>query len=310
MASDLKNIIILGASGNIGRPILDALLAAQNFNVTVAVRSASTLATYPIGVKTVTIDYDSLESLREAFKGQHAVVSCITTFEVSQQQKVINAAVAAGVKRFLPSEYGMDTSNPKGPEILPVLHLKRSQLEYLQSKENEGLSWTALIVGLFFDWALENGIAGYDFKNKKAEKFDSNEQRYEVTNVARIGHAVVKILEQPEVTKNEFVYIHSFNVTPNQVLAEIERATGGNKWDVEEVSLERRFKTGLESMSGTSMDQGAVMAISAVLMGYRNDVGLNDWNEKAQEWGRKLNLPDESLRSSVEAVVKRIEGKL
>lgn len=256
------------------------------------------------------MDYDSLPSIRAAFGGQDAVVSCITTFATQQQRAIIDAAVAAKVKRFVPSEYGMDSTNVRGHELMPPLGTKRQQVEYLQSKENEGLSWTALIVGAFFDWAIANGFAGYDFENKTAQKYDSGEQHYEATNVGRIAEAVVKILERPQLTKNEYVFVHSFNVKPNQVLAEIERVTGNVKWKVEQVNLENMYKVGRQTMSNTELNSGAAMCIHALLMGYRSDLGLNDWNEKAQEWGQKLGLEDEDLRMSVERIVKDIESKV
>lgn len=42
--------------------------------------------------------------------GQDAVVSMITITALAEQQKVANAAIAAGVKLFLPSEFGSDTA--------------------------------------------------------------------------------------------------------------------------------------------------------------------------------------------------------
>lgn len=304
--SELQNVIILGASGNIGQPILSALLQASHFNVSVAVRSESKPVQWPSSVKVHTVDYNSFDSMRAAFAGQDAVISCITTFATHQQRAIVDAAVASGVKRFLPSEYGMDSSNPQGFELLPALATKRSQVEYLATKEKEGMSWTALIVGAFFDWSILNGYLGYDFKTKTAKKFNPGDQLYEATNVGRIAEAVVRILERPEITRNEYVYVHSFSVSPNQVLREIESVTEG-KWQVEDVSLEQMYKTGRETMSGKSLDQGVVMAIFALLLGYRSDVGLNRWGDRANEWGKKLGLEDEDFRSSMEKIVKEAE---
>ena len=44
------------------------------------------------------------DKLVEAFRGQDAVVNCITGTEVEEQFKFIDAAVEAGVKRYVPSE--------------------------------------------------------------------------------------------------------------------------------------------------------------------------------------------------------------
>jgi len=66
--------------------------------------------------------------------------------------KVIDAAVKAGVKRFIPSEYGIDTSLQHVPELVPPAKGKQEVVAYLKTKEQEGLSWTAICVGAFFDW--------------------------------------------------------------------------------------------------------------------------------------------------------------
>lgn len=50
-------------------------------------------------------DY-SLEWLTEALKGQDAVVLTIGSAVIPEQQTVIDAAINAGVKRILPSEFG------------------------------------------------------------------------------------------------------------------------------------------------------------------------------------------------------------
>lgn len=86
------------------------------------------------------------------FKDQDAVVSLISTADVSQQETIIDAAVAAGVKRFLPSEFGSDTSVENLAGIAPLLAPKQEVVRYLRTKEPAGLSWTALCSGSWIDW--------------------------------------------------------------------------------------------------------------------------------------------------------------
>jgi len=51
---------------------------------------------------------------------------------------LIDAAKAAGVKRFVPSEFGSDTTNPKVLEILGLLAEKKQAVDYLKTKEGDG----------------------------------------------------------------------------------------------------------------------------------------------------------------------------
>ena len=92
-------------------------------------------------------------SLVKAFKGQDAVVCTIATSGLAEQQRIVDAAVEAGVKRFVPSDFtGADTQPESCLQFAPVLALKRNVAQYLQSKEGSGMSWTSFCNGLWFDW--------------------------------------------------------------------------------------------------------------------------------------------------------------
>ncbi|KAI1181831.1 NmrA-like domain-containing protein [Nemania serpens] len=158
MTQEIQNVIVLGATGNLGPHILSALLAA-GFSVKVLSRNQlSASAVVSTGVEVLQSDY-SFESLVDAFKGQHAVISTVTTSTVQQQLKIIDAAAAAKVKRFLPSEFGSDTSVDDDDAIEAFLKDKQEVVRYLRTKESEGLSWTALCPGAWVDWMLEEGQA-------------------------------------------------------------------------------------------------------------------------------------------------------
>lgn len=62
--------------------------------------------------------------------------------------------MAAGVKRFIPSEFGINTRKVQGTTIGKILAGKVAVVDYLAEKarENPGFSWTGLSTGLFFDW--------------------------------------------------------------------------------------------------------------------------------------------------------------
>ena len=115
---------------------------------------ANSSATFPPGVAVKKVDYDSLESLKEALEGQDAVVSAIATVAVGSQNVLIDAAVQAGVKRFLPSEFGLNTRIVEGTAIGKILQGKIKTVDYLdeKSKENPSFTWTGVASGLFLDW--------------------------------------------------------------------------------------------------------------------------------------------------------------
>lgn len=101
------------------------------------------------------VDYDSLESLKTALAGQDAVVSTIASPAVgSQQQNVADAAYASGVKRFIPSEFGINTRKLQGLKIAQILAGKTKLVDDLQKKaeENKTFTWTGISNGLFFHY--------------------------------------------------------------------------------------------------------------------------------------------------------------
>jgi len=140
------------ASGSTGSIILNSLLATPSLQVTALTRQGST-SKLPLhaNLKIVQIPYD-LPSLTEAFKGQDAVISAVGAAGLGDQNIFVDAAIQAGVKRFLPSEFSVNTLSKAVQQLLPPFVAKFQLLEYLKSKEGTGLTWTGLGAGLLFDW--------------------------------------------------------------------------------------------------------------------------------------------------------------
>ena len=106
------------------------------------------------GVRVLKTDY-TVESLTSLLSSSHidAVVSNLNGQALGAPQiALIDAAKAAGVKRFLPSEYGSDTTNPTVLEWVELLKGKKKIVDYLKTKEGGGFEWTSLITGAFLDW--------------------------------------------------------------------------------------------------------------------------------------------------------------
>jgi hypothetical protein len=93
-------------------------------------------------------------SLQAALKGQDAVIGLLAGAIVDTVQiKLIDAAIAAGVKRYVSSEFGSDTDDDAVVKAVPGLFTaKQLARDYLKGKEKQGLSWTGIVNGPFFDW--------------------------------------------------------------------------------------------------------------------------------------------------------------
>lgn len=107
---------------------------------------------YSSHIKVLEVDESWPEDqLAAAFKGQDAVVQ-VAFADPAKAKTLIDAAIKAGVKRIIPSEFGIDNSDPAVAGRLQFFAQKNEVLEYLRSKESTGLTWSGIIPGAFFDW--------------------------------------------------------------------------------------------------------------------------------------------------------------
>jgi len=236
--SAFHNVVLVGATGTLGSAIF-AALKNSSFDVTVVAREGSkSTSELPSGTSVVTADYSSHDSLVSAFKGADVVVSALASVAIASQTKLIDAAVEAGVKRFMPSEFGADTFNEKGRK-LPVYRAKIAVTDYLQEMAKEGkIEWTAVLGGPFLDWGLKGGLFGFTFAEKKATLFDQGKNHVSTTALSDYGQAVVGILEHPSETRNKPIYVQSTCTTQLELLEIIEKQAGASYEKIEASTAE------------------------------------------------------------------------
>ena len=142
-------------AGTLGAPVLKAIIDSGKFNITVITRPSST-STFPSGIKIVRADPTSIEELTTALKGQDAVVSTVARAGVRGQTVLVDAAIAVGVKRILPSEYAGDLSNPNAATLPPFadkIHVRK----YIEAKVAAGaeITYSFIVSSIFLDWGLD-----------------------------------------------------------------------------------------------------------------------------------------------------------
>jgi hypothetical protein len=209
----IKTVAVAGASGNLGPAVVNELV--KDFTVTVLTRGGSTTE-LPAGVKSLVVDYSDPASLTKALEGQDAVVSVLAAGSGDVQKNLIDASVAAGVQRFLPSEYGVDVSGPMAD--FPVLAYKIDTQKYLKTTDLKGLTYTFLYTGLFLDWGLDVGFIA-DVRNRKLEQWDDGSALFSTNRISTIGQAVVQILHRLDQTRNREVRLSEAEISTNQIIA-------------------------------------------------------------------------------------------
>ncbi|KAF4990482.1 hypothetical protein FDECE_14366 [Fusarium decemcellulare] len=146
----IKNVVVVGAYGNVGPHIITALLES-GFTVTALTHSVSGKP-LPQRVRVVETDY-SLTSLQSAFKGQDAVICTLGHAVLEKQLEIIEAAEKAGVRRFVPSEFGVPKTANDVPGYKAVLGKKQKVADLLEEKsaENPRFTWSSFINGPFLN---------------------------------------------------------------------------------------------------------------------------------------------------------------
>jgi hypothetical protein len=295
----VKNVALIGAGGNLGPSILTEFLKSD-YKVTVLSREDSK-STFPSEVEVVKTNY-SPESLAKAFKGQDAVISIVGNAGFADQTKIIDAAVSAGVKRFVPSEFGSDTDNSEVRAIVPIFNGKKQVIDYLKTKESDTFTWTALITGPFFDWGLKVGFLGFNLKDKTATIWDSGDAPFSTTNLSTIGLSLVNLLAPSNLAEsaNKYVYVASHTVSQNQILKGFEKVTGSS-WSITKKSSKEDITTGHEKLK--SHDYSVIGSlIQAAAFG---DAAYGDFGSvKGGVWNGKLGLPKEDLEADLKAVLE------
>ncbi|RMZ75214.1 hypothetical protein DV737_g5413, partial [Chaetothyriales sp. CBS 132003] len=254
-------VAVAGATGNLGPHIVDALVAA-NYPITILTRHGSTNASRLPKSDNITIkevDFSSVDSLTSALQGVKVVVSVVASQSTGAQNPLIDASIAAGVSRFLPSEFGSNTKNPKTVQ-LPVFKHKVETQQYLEAKakENPEFSYTLVINGAFFDWGLKAGFL-VNLTKHSATVFNGGDVKFSVTKLGTIAKAVVGVIEHLDETKNRAVYIQDALVTQNQLI-QYAKEIDGKEWDITPNDTDKTYAEGIAALQkGPGPNLGAVL---------------------------------------------------
>ncbi|KAL2150991.1 hypothetical protein VTH82DRAFT_6089 [Thermothelomyces myriococcoides] len=198
MAQRFPSVALIGATGNLGKYILKALQQAQPAfqSIRVLTRSAASASTavQGPGIEIREVDYSSHESLVAALQGMDAVVSAIGTESVAGQEAIVDAAAEAGVRFFVPSQFGLADTHPLLQRDFPIFADKNRVQERLERYRAEGrLEYALVFVGLWLDWGLRSGFL-LDLARRRVALWDGGERPISFTTLESISQAVVAVL--------------------------------------------------------------------------------------------------------------------
>lgn len=277
-------------------------LVHAGFDVIVLSREAGKVPVqFAERVKEVVVDYSSIESLQSALVGVDAVVSTLGAPAVGEpQRRLIDAAIAAGVDRFIPSDFGCDHQNPL-TRTLPVFAEKVKTEDYLINKcQSSSLTYTFIYNNLFLDWGLTSGFL-VNLEDKKISLFNGGDIPLSFTRLGTVGDGVVGVLRNPVDTMNRSVRIEDGKLSFKQLYSMVQEAIPG-PWTVSVVNTDT-LKSESDVALGKSIFDEWVW-LNYVLQGGTNEkYGPNFQHIDNKLLGLRHFSPAE-LKPLVESIVK------
>lgn len=314
-------------SGNIGSYLTSALLDA-GFQVSILTRTTSKAPSAVEEARVIHSDY-TLESLTHVFQGQDAIVNTVPVVHFEDQQQIIDAAIAAKVKRFLPNEFGVDNSAEGVGEVATAyFKVKREVVAYLRQKQAEGLSWTALCTGSWVDWVRiflgipphtqicffrmygmgltllkslseGQGLLGFDIGSRTGLLLDNGNHKFIGTTVEKVGEATASVLLHSEKTANQYVHVSSFTLTQRLVLETLERISN-SEFRMETMSVEELFAIAKKHQEEGDADGAYHRLVTAFVCSGNKAVYFP---EKAAHWNNVLGLKQ---RETLDEMMRRL----
>ncbi|KUJ21698.1 NAD(P)-binding protein [Mollisia scopiformis] len=328
--SSIQKVAVLGASGNLGQIIVPALLKA-GFDVTVISRpggrgytQANNDSTDAKAIKVGEAAYDDLQSLTTALRQHDALIEVFNPAATTNDHIIMRAALAAGVKQLITNEFGFDTFHPNAgglPISASKIEAQRALEEELLKAAADGkpapLAWTAIITNTWYDFAIRAGFFWLNPTERTITRFGSGNQRVSISRAALSGEAVVAVLHQPERFRNRPVYVASYSVTTNELIALAKEISGESDrlWKVTDVPDLVNFKEqglalwnedskGRKSGVDWRHSQAFMMLSTLQLFDEDNQFGA-DFSDKLEPgWGESREEFKAHLQQLIEAVGK------
>jgi hypothetical protein len=233
-----RNVLVLGA-GELGENVLRAISRRSATDptppdITVLLRPATTpgrerlrndLAAERVVIEEADIATASVSQLSAIMSRFHTVVSCIGfAAGVGTQRKITEAAIAAGVPRFVPWQFGVDYDVIGRGSPQDLFDEQLDVREMLRGQRNT--EWVIVSTGMFTSFLFEPSFGVVDLATNSVHALGSWGNQVTVTTAEDIGSLTAQILRvQPRIA-NQVVYVAGDTLTYGQLADIVERVTG------------------------------------------------------------------------------------
>ncbi|KAL0948741.1 hypothetical protein HGRIS_008873 [Hohenbuehelia grisea] len=273
MSTATQKVVIVGVTGQTGEPIAQGLINSGKFSVIGTVRPESlnkpiVKDLQAIGVSIVPLDWQTAPAaeLEALLKGVDTVISACNWEALRDQTRLVDAAKVAGVKRFIPCDWG--TICPPGE--MKIEDLKRTIHEYIFKA---GVPWTIIAVGfwneIFFPpLAEEASYGGWLYQS-----FGPGNLKSAVVGRKNIGKLVARIIDDPE-TIGQRVLAHEDEVTNDEAWALAEKYAPGKLGS-------KRVRISNDELENKIQDNAEQVSVYAVWLEYQRNMHVTGHNTEA-----------------------------
>jgi NAD(P)-dependent dehydrogenase (short-subunit alcohol dehydrogenase family) len=213
-----NSILVAGGTGDLGNRIIKALIK-RKVHVVAIVRHKTdkekVAELVKMGVEVIKVDMTNVAELAAACKGVSCVVSALAGLRetiVEAQSLLLDAAIAAGVRRFIPSDYSSDfTQLPEGEnrnfDLRKAFHKKL---------DNAPIAMTAIMNGAFTD-ILAYNTPFYNVKDNSVGYWGDNPD-FKVDFTTKDDTASFTAAAALDATAPKILRIASFQISPNELV--------------------------------------------------------------------------------------------
>ncbi|KAJ7239665.1 hypothetical protein C8J57DRAFT_1564729 [Mycena rebaudengoi] len=192
------SVVIIGASGTVGRPLVQEFLQNKTRFGRIAVLSDPAKIERFADVQRAGIEV-VVGSFLEAssYRGFDTVISLAGNAAMKLQPGMIDAAIAGGARHFYPSELGADIAHGALGKMR-YFRDKVATREHLRQRAQEvpGFTYTLLMTGAFTEFTA-SAFNDVDVENHTASPYGSANARVTVTAMPDIMHYIIESVLLP-----------------------------------------------------------------------------------------------------------------
>jgi len=293
MSSNFKSILIVGSTGFVGERITRAFLSAHpKWEVAVLASEASQqdpskkllFEEYTSkGAKIITGDVTKPET----YKGQihhDVVISTLGAPLWNQQTELARASKEAGVKLFVPSEYGFNVARLRDSPLLQKKLQTRAELEKL------AIPHLFVETGPFYEFLFGWKLWGNDLANKKVALIGDRSTKLTFAPFGEVAELLPIVVNDPNVINKAVYFGHT--ITTGELFDITVEALGGEKNVTTHHITHEELRKKIEAQPSTSIPE-QLLEFMVNGSGYEPDA------VDGSKYGKVLSTPKQFITNFV-----------